>query len=102
MYLAEIGKLIMFHYKTGLLPDIFQNILETKEIEINLRLKNFCNLNSILTCNIYMFVFCNLQCNHAIVPAYGWFLVADTLACNYLSWIGVVCGSFFNSSSMIC
>ena len=22
MYLAEIGKLIMFHYKTGLLPDI--------------------------------------------------------------------------------
>ena len=44
MYLAEIGKLIMFHYKTGLLPDIFQNNLETKEIEINLRLKNFCNL----------------------------------------------------------
>ena len=61
MYLAEIGKLIMFHYKTGLLPDIFQNNLETTEIEINLRLKNFCNLNSILTCNIYMFVFaiCN-------------------------------------------
>ena len=64
----------MFHYKTGLLPDIFQNNLETKEIEIKPRLKN-CNLNLILTCNIYMFAFCNLQCNHAIVPAYGWFLM---------------------------
>ena len=59
MYLAEIRKLIMFQYKTGLLPDIFQNNLETKEIEIKPRLKN-CNLNLILTCNIYMFVFCNL------------------------------------------
>ena len=74
MYLAEIGKLIMFHHKTGLLPDIFQNNLETKEIEIKPRLKNYSNLNLILTCNIYLFVFCNLQCNHAIVPAYGWFL----------------------------
>ena len=37
MYLAEIGKLIMFAYKTGLLPDIFQKNLETKEIEIKPR-----------------------------------------------------------------
>ena len=36
MYLAEIGKLIMFAYKTGLLPDIFQKNLETKELKLSL------------------------------------------------------------------
>ena len=34
MYLAEIGKLIMFRYKTGLSPDIFQNTLEAKKLSL--------------------------------------------------------------------